>query len=156
MNKWIITNLILLSLVIGCDSDHPLKPGYVGKSFDKPQIHEAVKKELSKSSIDFYTYIDEGIEVIAFRKEDKDIVGSILNKVTGGPPEGYTGLCYGTLGWAEKQQQLLSKNRINSLIRKRYSKYCVYWNKKDSDGVEKIDKNFKEIRAHQKNKGNEI
>ncbi|MET0071229.1 MAG: hypothetical protein ABW096_14425 [Candidatus Thiodiazotropha sp.] len=104
----------------------------------------------------FYTFMDDGREVIAYRKEDSGKVNSILREVRGGPPEGYTGLCYETASRASKQQQLLKNNRIQSVMKKSYSTYCVYWEKGDSDKVSEIDQHFKEIRTHQEQMGNEI
>ncbi len=156
MKKNAIITLLLLVALFGCGSDHPLKLGYEGTSYDDPEIQEAVKKELNNSSINFYTFIDDGREVIAYRKEDKDKVNSILREVTGGPPEGYTGLCYETLLRARKQQQLLENNQIQSVVKKNNSTYCVYWEKENSDKVSEIDQHFNEIRAHQKQMGNEI
>lgn len=148
--------MLLLVALIGCGSDHPLKLGYEGTGYDDPKIQEAVKKELNKRSINFYTFMDDGREVIAYRKEDSGKVNSILREVTGSPPEGYTGLCYETASRASKQQQLLKNKQIQSVARKSYSTYCVYWEKKDSDKVSEIDQHFKEIRAHQEQMGNEI
>ncbi|WP_316364236.1 hypothetical protein [Candidatus Thiodiazotropha sp. CDECU1] len=148
--------LLLLFALSGCGSDHSLKLGYEGTSYDDPKINEAVKNKLKRRSIEYYTYVDDGREIIAYRTEDKDKVKSIMNEVTGGPPNGHTGLCFETQTIAIKQQQLLKKNQISSIIRESYAMYCVYWAKEDSDKVAEIDQRFKEIRAHQKEMGNEI
>ncbi|MEW8693728.1 MAG: hypothetical protein AB2535_22065 [Candidatus Thiodiazotropha endolucinida] len=154
-NKISIVLLLLLALS-GCGSDHPLKLGYEGTSYDDPKISETVINELKRRSIEYYTYVDDGREIIAYRTEDEDKVKSIINEVTGGPPNGHTGLCFETQVIALKQQQLLKKNEISSIIRESYAMYCVYWAKEDSDKVAEIDQHFKEIRDHQKEMGNEI
>ncbi|MBW9276085.1 MAG: hypothetical protein K1563_20610 [Candidatus Thiodiazotropha sp. (ex. Lucinisca nassula)] len=155
MKNTVLTLLVLLALS-GCDSDHPLKLGYEGMGYDDPVINEAIKKELNKRSIEYYTFVDDGREVIAYPKEHKEKVISIRNEVTGGPPNGYTGHCYETQERAVKQQQLLENNQISSIIRDSYAMYCVYWEKENNDKVAEIDQHFKEIRAHQKEMGNEI
>ncbi|MEW8000334.1 MAG: hypothetical protein AB2786_04695 [Candidatus Thiodiazotropha endolucinida] len=148
--------ILFLFALSGCGSDNTLKLGYEGTSYDDPNINEAVKNELKKRSIEYYTYIDDGREIIAYRKEDKNKVKSIMNEVTDGPPNGYEGLCFETKEIAIKQQKLLLKSQISSIIRESYAMYCVYWANEDSDKVAEIDKHFKEIRAHQKEMGNEI
>jgi len=156
MNKISSIALVLLFVLSGCDSGHPLKLGYEGTSYDDQNINEAVKNELQKRSIEYYTYLENGREVIAYKREDKERVNSIRKEVTGGPPNGYTGLCYESQAIALKQQKLLENNEISSIVRESYAMYCVYWQEGNSDRVAEIDQHFKEIRAHQKKMGNEI
>ena len=149
--------LIVLPLwLISCGYDDPLKPGYVGIRSSDESINENVKIKLTEKGISFYTYEEEGKEVIAYQVIEREKVGSIFNEATGSPPPDYTGLCSDTNESAEKELAILIENDIPAIIRKSYSVYCVYWNKEYSNKVESFNSNYKQIREHQRSIGNEI
>lgn len=147
MDKFIIIALMLF-LLGGCGKDHPLKIGYVGTSIET-ELQNELKEKMSLSKIDFYTFQDSGKEVIAYRKEDKEKVRTLINEIYGGPPSGFTGLCYQTNKRANQQKKLLEVNNIQSTVSKRDMLFCVYWEKDNSDKVANIDDHFREIRDHQ-------
>jgi len=89
--------LLIIFVLIGCGSEHPLKSGYEGVSSSDQAINEVVKKKLAEKGVVFYTFADEGKEVIAYLKKDAELAKLIFDEASGNPPVGYTGLCHYTL-----------------------------------------------------------
>ncbi|MDH5730427.1 MAG: hypothetical protein OEZ58_15635 [Gammaproteobacteria bacterium] len=151
--KRISVLLVVISfLFVACGSESPLKPGYAAISIDDVELVEKLKLELKNRNIEHYTYVSKNIEFVAYRKTQKELIDAILNRAKGGPPIGYTGLCYETEKSAEKKISQLSKIDVLTKNEEKDGYFCVYWEKKNVEKVEKIDSNYRDILEHQRSK----